>query len=102
MVEHTMITAQDPRRRSRDLNKMQVGYPSVMHFEGHLAFEPEEICDLFAEFIQQAYTDNVGCLLIFAQNTSLAASVFSDRWKISYVTPKFKKGRPYYLQSEAF
>jgi hypothetical protein len=30
-----------------------------MHFEGHLASGPEEICDLFAEFIQRTYTDDV-------------------------------------------
>jgi hypothetical protein len=28
-----------------------------MHFEGRLASGPEEICDLFAEFIQRTYTD---------------------------------------------
>jgi hypothetical protein len=30
-----------------------------MHFEGRLASGPEEICDLFAEFIQRTYTDDV-------------------------------------------
>jgi hypothetical protein len=30
-----------------------------MHFEGRLASGPEEIFDLFAEFIQQTYTDDV-------------------------------------------
>jgi hypothetical protein len=67
MVEHTMITAQESRRRSRskdlfwirDLKKKRVGYPSVMHFEGHLASGLEKICDLFAEFIQRTYTDDV-------------------------------------------
>jgi hypothetical protein len=58
MVEHTMITAQKLRRRSRairrpffgyvDLKKKRVGYPSVMHFEGRLTSGLEEICDLFA------------------------------------------------------
>jgi hypothetical protein len=64
-----MKTAQKSRRRSRairrpffgyaDLKKKRVGYPSVMHFEGRLASGPEEICDLFAEFIQQTYTNDV-------------------------------------------
>jgi hypothetical protein len=30
-----------------------------MHFEGHLASGLEEICDLFAEFIQRTYTNDV-------------------------------------------
>jgi hypothetical protein len=30
-----------------------------MHFEGRLASSPMEICDLFAEFIQRTYTDDV-------------------------------------------
>jgi hypothetical protein len=42
-----------------DLKKKCVGYPSVMHFEGRLASGPEEICDLFAKFIQRTYTDDV-------------------------------------------
>jgi hypothetical protein len=42
-----------------DLKKKSVGYRSVMHFEGRLASGPEEICDLFAEFIQWTYTDDV-------------------------------------------
>jgi hypothetical protein len=42
-----------------DLNKKRVGYPSVMHFEGRLASSPEEVCDLFAEFIQRTYADDV-------------------------------------------
>jgi hypothetical protein len=35
-----------------DLKQKRLGYPSVMHFEGRLTSGPEEICDLFAEFIQ--------------------------------------------------
>jgi hypothetical protein len=36
-----------------DLKKKRIGYPpSVWHFEGRLASGFEEICDLFAEFIQ--------------------------------------------------
>jgi hypothetical protein len=68
-VEHTMITAQKSRRRLRairrpffgyvDLKKKGVGYPSVMPFEGCLASGPEKICDLFVEFIQRSYTDDV-------------------------------------------
>jgi hypothetical protein len=30
-----------------------------MHFEGHLASGFEELCGLFAEFIQRAYTEDV-------------------------------------------
>jgi hypothetical protein len=30
-----------------------------MHFEGGLASDPEEICDLFAEFKQRTCTDDV-------------------------------------------
>jgi hypothetical protein len=33
-----------------------------MHFEGHLASDPEDICDLFAEFIQRTYTEDVWML----------------------------------------
>jgi hypothetical protein len=42
-----------------DLMKKRVGYPSVMYFVGRLASGPGEICDLFAEFIQRTYTDDV-------------------------------------------
>jgi hypothetical protein len=30
-----------------------------MHFEGHLAYVSESICDLLAKFIQRTYTDDV-------------------------------------------
>jgi hypothetical protein len=30
-----------------------------MHFEGRLASSPEGICDLFAEFIERTYSDDV-------------------------------------------
>jgi hypothetical protein len=40
-----------------DLNKKRVGYPSVVHFDGRLASGPDDICDLFADFIQQTYAD---------------------------------------------
>jgi hypothetical protein len=33
-----------------------------MHFEGRLASGFEDICDLFAEFIQRTYTDDVWVL----------------------------------------
>jgi hypothetical protein len=59
-------TALESRRRSRaiksdpktffgyvDLKKKRIGYSSVMHFEGKFASGPEEICDLFAAFIQR-------------------------------------------------
>jgi hypothetical protein len=159
MVEQTMITSQELRRQSRairrpffgflDLKNKRVGYPSVMHFEGRLASGPEKICDLFAEFIQRTYTDDVwvpsvpgpehvpddppfgalqiisevesilqdldvnkgsgpdgippiilkNCASAFARplsllfNRSMGTSVFPDRWKVSYVTPIFKKSR---------
>jgi hypothetical protein len=48
-----------PFLRYVELKKKRVGYPSVVHFEGRLASGPEEICDLFAEFIQRTYTDDV-------------------------------------------
>jgi hypothetical protein len=35
-----------------DLKKKHVGYPSVMHFEGRLASGPDDIYNLFADFIQ--------------------------------------------------
>jgi hypothetical protein len=65
MVEHTMITTQESRAQSRAVRrpifdmKERVRYPSVMHFERRLASGPEEICDLFAEFIQRTYTKDV-------------------------------------------
>jgi hypothetical protein len=34
-----------------DLKKKRVGYPLVMHFDGHLASGLDNICDLFADFI---------------------------------------------------
>jgi hypothetical protein len=37
-----------------DLKNKSVGYLSVMHFEDRLASDPEEICDLFPEFIQRS------------------------------------------------
>jgi Reverse transcriptase (RNA-dependent DNA polymerase)/Endonuclease-reverse transcriptase len=133
-----------------DLKKKRVGYPSVMHFEGRSASGPEDICDLFADFIQRTYADDVwmpsdpgpdvvqndspfgalqftvdevlsvlqdldvnkgagpdgipplilkNCASAFAVplsllfNRSLSTCVFPDRWKLSYVTPIFKKGR---------
>jgi hypothetical protein len=42
-----------------DLKKKRVGYPSVMHFEVMHSSGPEKICDLFAEFIQRTYTNEV-------------------------------------------
>jgi hypothetical protein len=31
---------------------------SVMHFEGHLESGPDDICNLFADFIQRTYADD--------------------------------------------
>jgi hypothetical protein len=69
MVEHTTITALRLKRRSKatrrpffgyvDLKKKRVGNPSVMHFEGRLASGPDDICNLFADFIQRTYADDV-------------------------------------------
>jgi hypothetical protein len=50
-----------------NLKKKRVGYPSVMHFDGRLASGPE---------YQQIFIN----------------MCFPDRWKLSYVTPIFKKG----------
>jgi hypothetical protein len=41
-----------------DLKKKRVGYPLVMNFEGRLASGPDDICNLFADFIQRTYTDD--------------------------------------------
>jgi hypothetical protein len=100
-----------------NLKKKRVGYPLVMHFEGRLASPRKYVICL-----RNLYNEHIpmmsGCLLILAQNTcrmthllarfsllqmrlkafllinrSLATSVFPNRWKDSYVTPIFKKGR---------
>jgi hypothetical protein len=42
-----------------DLKTKCVGYRSVMHFEGCLAAGPDDICNLFADFIPQTYADDV-------------------------------------------
>jgi hypothetical protein len=42
-----------------DLKKKRVGYPTVMHFEGRMASGPDDICNIFADFIQQTYVDDV-------------------------------------------
>jgi hypothetical protein len=42
-----------------DLKKKRVGYPTVIHFKGHLASGPDDICNIFADFIQRTYDDNV-------------------------------------------
>jgi hypothetical protein len=51
-----------------DLMKKRVGCPSVMHFESRLTSGPDDICNLFADFIKRTYADDVclddGCLLI--------------------------------------
>jgi hypothetical protein len=41
------------------LKKKRVGYPLVMHFGGRLASGPDDICNLFADFIQRTYADDV-------------------------------------------
>jgi hypothetical protein len=133
-----------------DLKKKHVGYPSVLHYEGRLTSGPDDICNLFADFIPRTYADDVwvpsdprpdlvrddppfgalqftvdevqsvsleldvskgasldgipplilkNCASAFAHsfslffNRSLSTCVFSDRWKLSYLTPIFKKGR---------
>jgi hypothetical protein len=42
-----------------DLKTKHVGYPSVTHFESSLVSGPEEICELFAKFIQRTSIDDV-------------------------------------------
>jgi hypothetical protein len=42
-----------------DLKKKRVRYPLVMYFGGQLASGPDDICDLFADFIQRIYADDV-------------------------------------------
>jgi hypothetical protein len=42
-----------------DLKDKRVGYQSVMHFKGRLASGPDDICNLFADFIQRTYVDDV-------------------------------------------
>jgi hypothetical protein len=42
-----------------DLKNKYVSYPSAMHFEGRLASGPDDICNLFAKFIQRTYADDV-------------------------------------------
>jgi hypothetical protein len=40
-----------------DLKKKRVGYPSVMNFEGQLGSGSQEICDLFARFMERTYAN---------------------------------------------
>jgi hypothetical protein len=42
-----------------DFKKKRVGYPSVMHLEGSLASDPDDICNLFVDCIQHTYADDV-------------------------------------------
>jgi hypothetical protein len=42
-----------------DLRKKRVCLTSVIHFEGRLASGPEDICNLFADFIQRTYVEDV-------------------------------------------
>jgi hypothetical protein len=58
MVGQETTTTLELKRRSCgcdyvDLKKKRVGYPSVMHFEGRLAFGSDDICNFIADFIQQ-------------------------------------------------
>jgi hypothetical protein len=78
MVEQTMIPRKirgGDQEQSEDffwicrLKEKARWLPSVMHFEGRLASGPEEICNMFAEFIQRMMSV---CLLILAQNRSRA------------------------------
>jgi hypothetical protein len=38
-----------------DLKKKRDGYPSVMNFESQSGSGSQEICDLFARFMERAY-----------------------------------------------
>jgi hypothetical protein len=40
-----------------DLEKKRLGYPSVMNFEGQSGSGSQEICDLFARFIERTYAN---------------------------------------------
>jgi hypothetical protein len=66
MVRHTTIIVLRLKRRSKrpffgdvDLKKKLVGYLSVMHFEVRLASGPDDICNLFADFIQRTFAGDV-------------------------------------------
>jgi hypothetical protein len=64
MVEHTTIEEEiksDPKTFFGyvHLKKKRVNYPSVMHFAGRLASGPDDICNLFADFIQRTYADDL-------------------------------------------
>jgi hypothetical protein len=95
-----------------DLEKKRVGYPSIMSFEGQSGSGSQEICDLFAGFIERTYANErqftvlevLNALLEFDSNkgpgplilkscASAFALPFSDRWKLSFVTPIFKSGK---------
>jgi hypothetical protein len=45
-----------------DLKKKRVGFQSVMHFEGRLASCPDDIYNLFADFIKRTYADDIWVL----------------------------------------
>jgi hypothetical protein len=76
-----------------------------MHFEGRLASGPDNICNLFVDFIQRTYVDDVfGALLIpdhiscrmthlLVLSSSLQRCKGAGWWHPPYVTPIFKKGR---------
>jgi hypothetical protein len=40
-----------------DLKKKRVGYPSVINFEGQSRLESQEICNLFARFMERTYAN---------------------------------------------
>jgi hypothetical protein len=56
-----------------DLEKKSVGYPLIMHFDGRLASGPDNICDLFADFMQRNYADDVWVPSAFRSRTRSCA-----------------------------
>jgi hypothetical protein len=53
-------TIKKPQRPFGYVNfkEKRVGYSSIMHFKGSLASGPDNICNLFAYFIQRTYADD--------------------------------------------
>jgi hypothetical protein len=64
-----------------NLKKKRVGCTSVMHFKGRLAYDPDDICSLFADFIHMLMMS--GCFLIPDQiscKTIQLLVFFSSLW----------------------
>jgi hypothetical protein len=79
---------------------------------GALQFTSVEVKSVLQDLVVNKGSSPDGIPLYLLFNRSLATNVFPDRWKVSYVTPIFKKGMrnnvedylmvwPYYLQSRS-